>query len=295
MSVATARLAPAKVNLYLHVGAPSADGYHPISSLVVFADVGDRVSLEVAPHFAFEVIGPFAPALAGEGDNLVVRAVRRLAEALGADLPPVRLVLDKQLPVAAGLGGGSSDAAAALRLVRDQVFPHADDALLRSILEGVGADGPMCLSASPAVALGRGERLTPAPSLPTLHAVLINPGAPSPTGAVYAAYDRAGRFGGEASGSLRPGYADPSDLARDLAACRNDLQAPAAAATPAIGEALAWLEARTSVLLARMSGSGATVAALCPDGATAARVAAAAAVANPGWWVRACRLGGPWD
>lgn len=295
MTAETARLAPAKVNLYLHVGPPGADGYHPLSSLVVFADVGDRLSLEPSDTFDFAVEGPFAPALAGEGDNLVVRAVRALADAVGADLPAVRLLLDKQLPVAAGLGGGSSDAAAALRLVRDHAFPDVGDALLLSILEGVGADGPMCLAARPVVALGRGERLTPAPILPTLHAVLVNPGSPSPTGAVYSAYDSAGRFGGEATGDLLRAYDAAPELVRDLTGCRNDLQAPAVSGTPAIGEVLVWLGDRPEVLMARMSGSGATVTALCADEAAATGVAAAARAMGVGWWVRACRLGGPWD
>ena len=294
MTAAPTRLAPAKVNLYLHVGPPGADGYHPLSSLVVFADVGDRLNLEPASAFAFEVTGPFAEALAGEGDNLVVRAVRALAARAGSALPAVRLTLDKQLPVAAGLGGGSSDAAAALRLVRDNSFPAIGDDALSEILAGIGADGPMCLAAAPVIALGRGDQLSPAPQLPALHAVLVNPGAASPTGSVYAAYDQAGRFSGAERGELRCVYEAVPKLASDLADCRNDLQAPAVAAVPEIGEVVDRLGAHADCLLARMSGSGATVFALCADGLSAARLAERIGEARPRWWVRSCRLGGPW-
>lgn len=294
MTGAATRLAPAKVNLYLHVGPPGADGYHPLSSLVVFADVGDRLSLRPADAFGFEVTGPFAPALAGEADNLVVRAVRALADRAGGPLPPISLTLDKQLPVAAGLGGGSSDAAATLRLVRDHAFPEVGEEALLAILAGIGADGPMCLAAAPVIALGRGDELSPAPLLPELHAVLVNPGVASPTGAVYAAYDRVGRFGGAGQGGLRAAYGSAADLAADLADCRNDLQAPAVSAVPEIGEALAWLGSQPESLLARMSGSGATVFALCADRAAAARLAATLSATQPRWWVRACRFGGAW-
>ena len=286
--------APAKVNLYLHVGAPEASGYHPLASLVAFADVGDRLSLEPAPAFAFAVEGPFADALVTAGDNLVARAVQALAEAAGAPVPAVRLTLDKQLPVAAGLGGGSSDAAAALRLVRSQAFPEVGDEVLLAILGRLGADGPMCLAARPVTAEGRGDRLAPAPSLPELHAVLANPGVACPTGEVYAAYDRAARFGGAGRGDLRCVYESAADLAADLAACRNDLEAPAADGRPAVAEALAALGQAPGVLLTRLSGSGATAFALCSDWAAALALAQALQGRRPGWWVRACRLGGPW-
>lgn len=294
MSLAATRLAPAKVNLYLHVGPPGADGYHPLSSLVVFADIGDRLSLGPSDAFDFAVTGPFAHALAGEGDNLVVRAVRELAVRAGQSLPAICLTLDKQLPVAAGLGGGSSDAAAALRLVRDHAFPAIGDDALLEILGGIGADGPMCLAAAPLVALGRGDRLTAAPKLPALHAVLVNPGVASATGAVYGAYDRAGRFGGSEQGDLRSVYNSVDALAADLATCRNDLQAPAVAAVPEVGDALTWLAAHADAILVRMSGSGATAFALCKDSSAAARLVRDATEARPGWWARSCQLGGPW-
>lgn len=286
--------APAKVNLYLHVGAPGTDGYHPLASLVVFADVGDRLTLEPAPAFEFAVEGPFADALVLEGNNLVVQAVEALARAAKAPMPAVRLTLDKQLPVAAGLGGGSSDAAAALRLLRDYAFPEIGDETLLAILGRLGADGPMCLAARPVTAEGRGDRLGPAPTLPELHAVLANPGFECPTGPVYAAFDRAGRFVAVERGDLRCVYEAAADLAADLAGCRNDLEAPAAAVTPGVGAVLSALRETPEALLVRLSGSGATAFALCADGAAAAALAEALQGRQPGWWVRACRLGGPW-
>src|SRR5688572_25835852 len=135
-------LAPAKVNLFLHVGPVEADGYHPLASLVAFADVGDRLTIEPADGLSLEVTGPFAAAVGAEADNLVLRALQALSMAVGRPLP-VRLTLDKRLPVAAGLGGGSSDAGAALKLARDFVTLPLDDDALAEIALTVGADGPM--------------------------------------------------------------------------------------------------------------------------------------------------------
>lgn len=283
--------APAKVNLFLHVGAPDPSGYHPLSSLVVFADVGDQVSVEPAETAEFLVDGPFAGALAGEGDNLVSRAVRALEAAAGRPFPPLRLVLRKELPVAAGLGGGSSDAGAALRLLREALNLDVADDRLTEIAAGLGADGPMCLWARAAVAEGLGERLSDPPGLPELHAVLVNPGVPSPTGPVYRAYDAAGAPGGAERPPLPRAFADVEELAAVLAACRNDLEAPAVALAPPIGAALDVLRGEPEVLLARMSGSGATCFALCRGELEAASLAERLGAERPDWWVRACRLG----
>jgi len=284
--------APAKVNLYLHVGPLDADGYHPLSSLVVFAGVGDRVRLAPAAADSFLVEGPFAKTLAGEQDNLVLRALRRLEAATGGSLPPLHITLDKALPVAAGLGGGSSDAAAALRLARRMLRLPIDDQGLAEVAAGVGADGPMCLRAAPCIAEGRGERLSEAPELPELHAVLVNPGAPSPTGAVYRAYDEAGAPGGADRPVLPPAFESVEALAEALADCRNDLEAPAVRLTPVIGEVLDVLRAAPETLLARMSGSGATCFSLCVGATAAAELADRLRSERRGWWVRACRLGG---
>lgn len=276
-------LAPAKVNLFLHVGPVDGDGYHPLASLVAFADLGDRLTLAPAGSPKLSVTGPFAGALAGEGDNLVIRALHRL----GAD--DLALTLDKQLPVASGLGGGSADAGAALRLARRVLALDLDDPALLALAGQIGADGPMCLFARPVWAEGRGDRMTSEPRLPPLAAVLVNPGLPSPTGAVYRAYDS-----GPAATADRP--ARPADwrvttVIDWLARQRNDLQAPAIDLCPAIGVTLDAVAATPGVRLARMSGSGATVFGLCDDVLTARAAAAALSADQPDWWVRPTVLG----
>jgi 4-diphosphocytidyl-2-C-methyl-D-erythritol kinase len=286
------RGAPAKVNLFLHVGPLGADGYHPLCSLVTFADVGDVLRLRQAPAMGFEIEGPFGAELEPGAENLVVRA-RDLALAGRPGAPPFQLILDKRLPIAAGLGGGSADAAATLRLVGEALGWRAGDgeAGLR-IAASLGADVPMCLAGRPAVAEGRGDILRPAPAFPDLDAVLVNPLRPSPTGAVYQAYDAAGAPGGADAPDWPASLATPSEVADFLAQCRNDLEAPAIALQPAIAEVLAALSAAPETLIARMSGSGATCFALCADQAAALRLGSNIAVARPGWWVQPCRLAG---
>lgn len=283
-----AGFAPAKVNLYLHVGAPAPDGYHPLSSLVVFADAGDRVTLGPADAPVFAVEGPFASALAGEGDNLVLKAVEAFGRAFGRPVPPLAIRLDKRLPIAAGLGGGSSDGAAALRLLARLFGERPDDARLVDAAEALGADGPMCLRARPVVAEGRGERLSPAPRLPDLHAVLVNPGVPSPTGAVYRAYDEAPRAEGAARPPLPVGFETVEEVAAWLATTRNDLEPPAVRLNPEIGDALDRLRSEPEALFVRMSGSGATVFALCRDAMDARTLAERVSGERPAWWVREC-------
>src|SRR4051812_14635160 len=154
--------APAKVNLFLHVGGPDAAGYHPISSLMLFADVGDRVSLQAADAPSFEATGRFGGAIPVDNGNLGGRAAHALRARLGGPLPSFRLILDKALPIAAGLGGGSSDAGAALRLLREALAPDLSDADLEAVAASLGADGAACLWGAPVMAQGRGERLSPA-------------------------------------------------------------------------------------------------------------------------------------
>lgn len=281
---AIARLAPAKVNLFLHVGAVEADGYHPLASLVAFADVGDRLTVEPADGLSLAVTGPFAAALAGEGDNLVLRAVRALGAAAGVGDPGLRITLDKQLPAAAGLGGGSSDAGAVLKLARDALGLPFDDAALAEIAAGLGADGPMCLHARAAWAEGRGDVLTFETGLPPLPALLVNPGVPSSTGAVYRAFDAGSP--GEARRPGPPAVWDALSVIDWLAIQRNDLEAPAVTLAPAIGEALAATAALPGARLTRMSGSGATVFALFDTAAAAEAAGRALAAENPGWWIR---------
>ncbi|MDP3419205.1 4-(cytidine 5'-diphospho)-2-C-methyl-D-erythritol kinase, partial [Falsiroseomonas sp.] len=258
--VLTARLAPAKVNLFLHVGPVEADGYHPLASLVAFADVGDRVTVAPGERLSLTVAGPFGGALGAADDNLILRALRALGAAAGIGDPALAVTLDKRLPIAAGLGGGSSDAGAALKLARDALDLPFDDAALARIAGSVGADGPMCLHARAAWAGGRGDRLNFEPRLPALPCLLVNPGVPSSTGAVYRAWDA----GPPAEADMPPPPLDwsPGAVAGWLQAQRNDLQTPAVALQPAIGQVLAAVEALPGARLVRMSGSGATVFAL---------------------------------
>ena len=286
--------APAKINLFLHVGAPGGDGYHPLCSLMAFADVGDRVVLHEADVLSVRVHGPFSGMLAGEGDNLVLRAARALLARARGPQPLVGLSLEKLLPVAAGLGGGSSDAGAALRLLRTALGVQVDDVELEAIAASLGADGAACLWGRPVLAQGRGELLTPAPQLPTIEAVLVNPRVEVSTPAVYRAFDALGEFGDVAPPPMPAAFESVEELAAWLGFTRNDLEAPAIALAPAIGDVLAVLRAEPQVLFARMSGSGATCFAICPGDLEANALAEQLGALRPDWWVARCRLGGPW-
>ncbi|MDP1777914.1 MAG: 4-(cytidine 5'-diphospho)-2-C-methyl-D-erythritol kinase [Brevundimonas sp.] len=281
---AIARLAPAKVNLFLHVGPLEADGYHPLASLVAFADVGDRLTVEPEDRLSLAVTGPFAGALDAGDDNLVLRAARALGAAAGIGEPGLRITLDKQLPVAAGLGGGSSDAGAMLKLARDALGLPFDDAALAEIAAGLGADGPMCLHARAAWAEGRGDVLTFETDLPPLPALLVNPGVPSSTGAVYSAFDAGSS--GQADRPAPPSVRDAASVMDWLTNQRNDLQAPALTLAPAIGKAMAAISALPGARLTRMSGSGATVFALFDTAEAAEAAGRALATLHPDWWVR---------
>lgn len=279
-------LAPAKINLFLHVGPLADDGYHPLASLVAFADVGDAVTVARADVLSLSVTGSFGAALAGESDNLILRGLRALGEAAGIGAPPVAVTLDKQLPIAAGLGGGSADAGTAIRLAAKLLDLDLDEAALEDVADVVGADGPMCLRARPAWATGRGGDLREEPRLPPLHAVLLNLGLPSPTGAVYRAYDDAPAGGADCPAA--PDDWSPAAVIDWLKGQRNDLEAPALRVTPGIGEALAAMNAAPGCRLTRMSGSGATVFGLFDDAAAAE--GATLALQRPGWWARPCIL-----
>jgi len=281
--------AAAKVNLFLHVGPKAADGYHPIASLFVFADVGDRLVLDDEAASGLVIGGPFGTGLSAGPDNLVVRA----REALAPDLP-AGLTLEKALPLAAGLGGGSADAAATLRLLNPLLPRPRAPAKLEAIAAGLGADVAACLESRAVMATGRGDELSPAPTLPVLPAVLVNPGVESPTGTVYRAFDETASAPSADRPAMPAALATPREVADLVARTRNDLEAPAVALSPTIGEALAALRDAPETLAARMSGSGATSFALCETMAEAEALAGRLAAAHPRWWVRACRLGGPW-
>lgn len=289
----TTAFAPAKVNLFLHVGAPGADGYHPLCSLMAFADVGDQVGVKVGEG-QVAVRGPFASQLGRGPDNLILQAVRAFVAELGRPMEELAFTLDKQLPVASGLGGGSSDAGAALRLIRDVFAPGFDDARLEAVAARLGADGAACLWGRPVVAQGRGERLSPAPGLPPMDAVLVNPGGAVSTRDVYARFDADGRFGDVTPPPMPEAFEDVAELASWLATQSNDLEAAAIAVAPKVGEVLATLRDEPEALLARVSGSGGACFALCPDDIAAETLAERIEAIAPQWWVKHCRLGGPW-
>ena len=248
------------------------------------------MSVEPAERLSLSVTGPFGAALGPDDDNLILKALRALGGTAGIGEPAMAVTLEKNLPIAAGLGGGSSDAGTALRLANRALGLDLPEAELAGLARVVGADGPMCLMGRSAWAEGIGDRLTPAPELPPLHAVLVNPGRPSPTGAVYRAYDA-----GPPQPSDRPTPPpdwSPVPVIDWLAAQRNDLEAPAVALEPAIGEALSAMRA-AGARLTRMSGSGATVFGLFEDAAAAAAATDRLCRDHPGWWVRPTVLGDP--
>ncbi|MGA0600792.1 4-(cytidine 5'-diphospho)-2-C-methyl-D-erythritol kinase [Caulobacter sp. KR2-114] len=295
MSAVLERLAPAKVNLFLHVGALAADGYHPLSSLMAFADVGDVVRLEPAEAMSFAITGPFGAALSAEADNLVTRARDMALAAFPGEHRPFRLVLDKRLPIAAGIGGGSADAAAALRLLDDALgldLGGGVGARFDAIARALGSDVPACLAGQPTFATGRGDDLGEPPRFVDLDIVLANPRVPSPTGAVYRAYDDLGAPGGAEPPTWAGDLTTPATVTAFLQTTRNDLEAPAIGLTPAIGDCLDILRAQPESLFVRMSGSGATCFAIVESAADAERMARGLTTTHPHWWVRAARLKG---
>jgi 4-diphosphocytidyl-2-C-methyl-D-erythritol kinase len=277
--------APAKVNLTLRILGKRADGYHDLESLVVFARLADEVTLTPDAPLGLDVGGPTAAAAGEIADNLVLRAARELTARTG-DLRLGRFALTKHLPVAAGLGGGSSDAAAALRLIMRVNGLAPDDRRVLEAARTTGADVPVCLDPCPRVMRGIGEILSAPLDLPALPAVLINPRVPVPTGDVFARLGLAlGERRGEASDVDAAGLKDRDALIRYLATQPNDLEPPARALQPVISEVLAALSGRDGCLFARMSGSGATCFGLFATDAAAAAAAQRIAGAQPGWWV----------
>jgi 4-diphosphocytidyl-2-C-methyl-D-erythritol kinase len=272
--------APAKINLDLCITGRRPDGYHELDSLVVFGPPADRLILESADGLSLELGGPFAGALADVSDNLVLRAARRLAEHVGRPAA-VRIRLEKNLPVAAGLGGGSGDAAATLRGLNRLWRLGLGTGELEPLARGLGADVPVCLAGQPARMRGIGERLEWAPGLPPLPLLLVNPDRPLPTAAVF-----------KGLGALPPPVPEQGPpprahaaLLRWLRARANHLEAPARRLEPTIDAVLAALAAQPGCELARMSGSGATCFGLFADQTALEAAADRVRRAQPHWWV----------
>jgi len=272
-------LAPAKINLTLHVVGQRDDGYHLLDSLVVFAEFGDRLSLEPERPLAVSITGPQSAGLASERDNLILRAARLLGATHG------HFTLQKALPVASGMGGGSSDAAAALRLLTKhsgQSLPGTERAMT------LGADLPVCLAApAPQRMRGLGEQVCAVDRVPALWMLLVNPGQGLSTPSVFKALDEKHN---PAMASKLPGWASIQELCEWLRHQRNDLQVPACRVVPQIAHVLDAISAQPGCLLARMTGSGATCFGVFADPHSLSD--AAAALDHPGWFVQATRTVG---
>jgi 4-diphosphocytidyl-2-C-methyl-D-erythritol kinase len=290
MSEGAAEFAPAKVNLTLHVGRARGDGYHPLASLVVFADWGDTLTAEPAGSLTLTLTGPGGEALQAEPQNLVLKAAYALRAAAGKAELGAALTLDKHLPVAAGLGGGSADAAAALRLLNRIWDLGFSTKALAEIATVVGADIPACVHARPLLMTGIGERIAPLVAWPALHGVIANPGVALSTGAVFTAFD-AGEPAPLDPGGV-PAAGDFEAALSVIKAGTNDLQAPARTLEPKAGETIDALAGLPGARLARMSGSGASALALFESQDAARAGADTLVAAHPGWAVRAVILGG---
>lgn len=286
--------ARAKVNLTLRVVGRRVDGYHELESVVAFADCADRLSLTPAPELQLVTTGPLAQACGAAADNLVLKAARLLGERV-PNLQQGGFTLDKVLPVAAGIGGGSADAAAALRLLVRLNGLAVDDARLVEVARLTGADVPVCLPSRACVMTGVGESLLPL-ALPKLPCVMVNPRVAVATKDVFAALGlRNGELLVGASDVLEaPGWpeagASVEDWVEALAAGSNDLEAPAMRIQPVISEVISALNATNGAWLARMSGSGATCFAIYENTAEAGRAAQKIRLDHPGWWVHAGTL-----
>ena len=284
----------AKVNLTLRVVGRRADGYHDLESVVAFADCADRLTLTAGPELSLKTTGPLAQACGETADNLVLKAARLLAEVV-PDLKSGEFILDKVLPVAAGIGGGSADAAAALRLLARLNGLALDDSRLNEVALRTGADVPVCLASRACDMAGVGETLLPL-SLPKLPCVMINPRVPVATKDVFKALGlRTGELLVGANDVIEaPAWpeagASIAEWVAALSAVANDLEAPAMRLQPAIGEVLSALRSVDGVMLARMSGSGATCFAIFANAAAAQRAAQKILHDHPAWWVHAGEL-----
>jgi 4-diphosphocytidyl-2-C-methyl-D-erythritol kinase len=273
--------AAAKINLNLRVVGRRADGYHDLESLVAFAGLGDVLTLAPGGETSLDVSGPLAGKCGDVAANLVLKAARALG------LPAGRFTLDKRIPVAAGLGGGSADAAAALRLIARANGVASDDRRLADAAIACGADVPVCLESKPRIMRGLGDELDPPVALPRLHAVLVNPGVPLATADVFAA------FRGDEPSNMPVDHVplERGALLSWLAARGNCLTRAAVVRVPAIADVLAATGELPDCRLARMSGSGATCFGLFDDAAAAGRAADQLAAAHRDWWISATTLG----
>lgn len=275
--------APAKINLYLHVTGKRPDGYHLLDSLFAFARDGDVITAKQADGLSLEIIG--APDLSAGEDNIVIKAARKLAAALGIE-PNAHLVLEKNLPIASGIGGGSTDAAAALKALQVLWQKTLPDEKLYALALELGADVPSCLAGKAVQVSGVGEVLTPAPEIPALPVVLVNPNKPVSTPAVFKT--RKPVFSKPMP--LTQNCADAAEFIGELKKRHNDLQDAACALEPAVAEVLHVLENQPLCLFSAMSGSGGTCFGLFRTPENAANAAEDIAATHPNWWVKQTAL-----
>ncbi len=307
MTTTLTEKAPAKINLTLRIAGRRADGYHELESLVVFAGVADTLALEPGAETTLAIAGRYAAACGPDADNLVLKAEAALRASVG-HLKGGHFRLQKNLPVAGGIGGGSADAAAALRLLARANGLPADHPALAAAALATGADVPVCLDSNARIMSGVGEVLSAPVALPALPAILVNPGIALSTREVFTAF--AGMHGSEmplrafpgevgtgspSGNAIKQKLSDVPDEAEALFAFLNahgnDLTAPAIACAPAVGEVLNLLSDLPGVRMARMSGSGSTCFALFDNVQQAEAAARQLTTARPAWWVEATRLG----
>lgn len=276
-----AELARAKVNLALHITGQRKDGFHLLESLVAFPQIGDRIAVEPSDKLDLSIEGPFARDLQADDDNLVLKAVRGFAQTAGIEVPQVKITLTKRLPVASGIGGGSSDAATTLRLLEDITGTYLPEDDLQRLSASLGADVPVCLEPEPQIMKGIGEDLSQGPNLPNCGILLINPRVGVETPAVFKALDK----------RKNPPLPKTPDTFENLSAlvtyltnCRNDLQTAAINVCPQISEVLSALASDSRIAFARMSGSGATCFGLC-DPSDTRFIESDLRQAHPDWWV----------
>lgn len=282
--------APAKINLYLHIVGRRPDGLHLIDSLVVFAALGDVVSVSPGTDIALTRSGPLADDLPPVEDDLVYRAAHLLSEIAGGGAGAA-IHVEKNLPIASGIGGGSADAAATLRALARLWRINLPSDQMSSLAQALGADVAVCLESRPMRVGGVGEILSPPGGLAPLHAVLANPRLAVSTAAVFASFAAGPPPPVAALDTVDAWSGDPSGLIEQLVAQRNDLTAAALSLCPVVGDVLAGLGAQPECLLARMCGSGATCFGLFATQAAAQAAAAALRRDNPHWWVAATVLG----
>lgn len=276
--------APAKVNLYLHVTGRREDGYHLLDSLVMFADVGDQITIAPSDILTLDHAGPFGGSLPDPADNLIMRAAMALRDMHGISAD-AHLTLTKNLPVASGIGGGSTDAAAALRGLCQlwDIDPTSTEVM--DLALSLGADVPVCLRGRSTIMRGIGEDFTDVDDCPRTHAILVNPGVGVSTPSVFKA--RSGDFSSPVDWEACHG----ETLAERLGSTRNDLEPPAVSLSSVIADVLSALTDCEGVQLARMSGSGATCFGLFPSKEAAQAAATQLIHAHPDWWATATIFG----